>query len=106
MEGFSGRKLGNYAGPVRAFRRRAPLRRGSTRFANAADAGRAPPSSMNDQLPLTVRPVWTRTTRVPVARTVLALVVFLGALLSVVVFTLNRNASRATRQHAATQLAG
>ena len=61
---------------------------------------------MNDQLPLTVRPVWTRTTRVPVARTVLALVVFLGALLSVVVFTLNRNASRATRQHAATQLAG
>ena len=45
-------------------------------------------------------------TRVPVARTVLALVVFLGALLSVVVFTLNRNASRATRQHAATQLAG
>ena len=61
---------------------------------------------MNDQLPLTVRPVWTRTTRVPVARTVLALVVFLGALLSVVVFTLNRNLSRATRQHAATQLAG
>jgi diguanylate cyclase (GGDEF)-like protein len=60
---------------------------------------------MNGQLPLPAHPGWTRTTRVPVTRTVLALVVFLGALLSVVVFTLNRNASNATRQQAGTQLA-
>jgi diguanylate cyclase (GGDEF)-like protein len=60
---------------------------------------------MNGQLPITALPIWTRTTRVPVTRTLLALVVFLGALLSVVVFTLNRNAGKAARQQAATQLA-
>jgi diguanylate cyclase (GGDEF)-like protein len=71
-----------------------------------ADAGPSTAqSSMTGQLPLTAHPAWTRTTRVPVVRTVLALVVFLGALLSVVVFTLNRNANNATRQQVATQLA-
>jgi len=39
------------------------------------------------------------------ASAVIALVVFLGALLSVVVFSLNRNASTAARQQATTQLA-
>ena len=61
---------------------------------------------MNDQLPLRVQPVWKRTTRVPVVGTVLVLVVFLAAVLSVVVFRLNRNESKATRQQATTQLAG
>jgi diguanylate cyclase (GGDEF)-like protein len=60
---------------------------------------------MNGQLPLTAHRVWTRPTRLPVVGTVLVLVVFLGALLCVVVFTLNRNANKATRQQAATQLA-
>ena len=41
----------------------------------------------------------------PVISAVIALVVFLGALLSVVVFSLNRNASTAARQQAVTQLA-
>jgi diguanylate cyclase (GGDEF)-like protein len=59
---------------------------------------------MNGQLPLTAYSVWTRPARVPVVRTVLVLVVFLGALLSVVVFTLNRNANKATKAQAATEL--
>jgi diguanylate cyclase (GGDEF)-like protein len=41
----------------------------------------------------------------PVLSAIVALAVFLGALLSVVVFSLNRNASTAARQQAATQLA-
>ncbi len=59
---------------------------------------------MNGQLPLTAQQDWTRTTRVPVFGTVLAVVVFLGAVLGVVVFTLNRNASTATKRQAVTQL--
>jgi diguanylate cyclase (GGDEF)-like protein len=60
---------------------------------------------MNGQLPLSAHPRWVRQSRVSLARSLIAVVVFVGGLLAVVVFTLNRNASNATRSQAAIQLA-
>jgi diguanylate cyclase (GGDEF)-like protein len=61
--------------------------------------------AMSGQLSLPAQHAWTRRKRLPVVGTVVTLIVFLGALLAVVVITLNRSATRATRQQAATQLA-
>jgi len=80
--------------------------RGTTRNAAGADPARSQRAAMNGQLPLTARPFWARRTRVPVAGTVLAFVAFLGVLLTVVVITLDRTATRATSRQAVTQLAG